>query len=34
MKNGVDTYFELLLTNEDPTGGCRQTDGASEGCEY
>ena len=20
MKNGVDTYFELMLTNEDPTG--------------
>ena len=19
MKNGVDTYFELLITNEDPT---------------
>ena len=26
MKNGVDTYFELLLTNEDPTGDAgRQT---------
>lgn len=20
MKNGVDTYFELMITNEDPTG--------------
>ncbi len=26
MKNGVDTYFELMLTNEDPTGDTgRQT---------
>ena len=26
MKNGVDTYFELMLTNEDPTGEAgRQT---------
>ena len=26
MKNGVDTYFELMLTNEDPTGDSgRQT---------
>ena len=26
VKNGVDTYFELLLTNEDPTGDAgRQT---------
>ena len=26
MKNGVETYFELLLTNEDPTGDAgRQT---------
>ncbi|WP_317853927.1 phage tail tube protein [Chakrabartyella piscis] len=22
MKNGVDTYFELMITNEDPTGDC------------
>ena len=26
MKNGIDTYFELMLTNEDPTGDTgRQT---------
>lgn len=22
MKNGEDTYFELMVTNEDPTGDC------------
>ena len=26
MKNGVDTYFEMMITNEDPTGSTgRQT---------
>lgn len=34
MKNGVDTYFELMLTNEDPTGETGKQTVLAQRCEH